>query len=139
MQPVNVDRGSKRSENHGELTDDCTKNFEHALAHMNWSGLLPAGNLPLFYPIDRHGLIGSNRLRPDAVSVILRNQLHRARLSPHDFSGLSIRAGLVTSAFRAGVSAYKVRQQTGHASDAMLERYIRDARLFDGNAAGELL
>jgi quinol monooxygenase YgiN len=29
---------------------------------------------------------------------------------------------------RAGVSTFKIRQQTGHASDAMLSRYVRDGR-----------
>jgi hypothetical protein len=31
------------------------------------------------------------------------------------------------------------RQQTGHSSDAMLARYIRDGELFVDNAAGVLL
>jgi hypothetical protein len=37
------------------------------------------------------------------------------------------------------VPTYKVRAQTGHATDLMLSRYARDAGLFDGNAAGALL
>jgi integrase len=60
-------------------------------------------------------------------------------LNPAHFSGHSLRAGLVTSAAKAGVSAWKIRQQTGHKSDAMLSRYIRDERLFAGNAAGAVL
>jgi hypothetical protein len=43
------------------------------------------------------------------------------------------------SATRAGVSTFKIRQLTGHTSDAMLSRYIRDGELFLGNAAGVLL
>ncbi|QFI67977.1 hypothetical protein EKH55_3103 [Sinorhizobium alkalisoli] len=39
----------------------------------------------------------------------------------------------------AGVSTWKIRQQTGHASDAMLLRYVRDGELFVNNAAGMLL
>jgi hypothetical protein len=34
----------------------------------------------------------------------------------------SLRAGFATSATRAGISTLKIRQQTGHASDAMLSR-----------------
>ena len=37
------------------------------------------------------------------------------------------------------VSSWKIRQQTGHASDAMLARYIRDGEMFADNAAGALL
>jgi hypothetical protein len=39
-----------------------------------------------------------------------------------DIPGHSLRAGFTTSATRAGVSTFKIRQQTGHASDAMLSR-----------------
>ena len=39
-------------------------------------------------------------------------------------------------AVQAGVSTLKVRAQTGHASDAMLTRYVRDGELFLDNAAG---
>jgi hypothetical protein len=37
------------------------------------------------------------------------------------------------------VPPFKIRQQTGHASDAMLARYIQDGELFLDNAAGALL
>jgi hypothetical protein len=46
---------------------------------------------------------------------------------------------MATSAAQAGVSSWKIRQQTGHASDAMLARYIRGGELFINNAAGALL
>ena len=38
-----------------------------------------------------------------------------------------------------GVPTWKIRQQTGHASDAMLSRYVRDGELFIGNAVSALL
>jgi len=90
-------------------------------------------------PVDRHGNLRGDTLRADAVSTILRNRLTTAGIDPVGYSGHSLRAGLATSAIKAGVPTYKVRAQTGHASDAMLGRYVRDAGLFDGNAAGELL
>ena len=62
-----------------------------------------------------------------------------ANIDPAGFSGHSLRAGFATSAVQAGVSTLKVRAQTGHASDAMLARYIRDGELFTDNAAGALL
>jgi hypothetical protein len=46
---------------------------------------------------------------------------------------------LATSAAQVGVPSWKIRQQTGHASEAMLARYIRDGELFVDNAAGALL
>ena len=62
-----------------------------------------------------------------------------AGFDPTGYSGHSLRAGFATSAVQAGVSTLKVRAQTGHASDAMLARYVRDGELFLNNAAGPLL
>ena len=60
-------------------------------------------------------------------------------IDPSGFSGHSLRAGFATSAVQAGVSKLKIRGQTGHASDAMLARYVRGGELFLHNAAGALL
>jgi len=49
-------------------------------------------------------------------------------------SGHSLRAGFVTSAAAAGVPAWRIKAQTGHASEAMVGRYIRHAALFDRDA-----
>lgn len=94
---------------------------------------------PVFRPVDRHGHIGAQRLSGGAVSSILRQRLEEARLDPDGYSGHSLRAGFATSAAQAGVSSLKIREQTGHASEAMLSRYIRAGELFTDNAAGALL
>jgi integrase len=60
-------------------------------------------------------------------------------MDPAGFSGHSLRSGFATSVVQAGVSTIKIRSQTGHASDVMLARYVRDGELFVGNAAGALL
>jgi hypothetical protein len=73
------------------------------------------------------------------VSLILRDRMAAAGFDPQGYSGHSLRAGFAMSATRAGVSTFKFKQQTGHASDAMLSRYFRDGELFLGNAAGVLL
>jgi integrase len=94
---------------------------------------------PVFRPIDRHQRVSASRLSGEAVSLILRDRMSAAGFDPAGYSGHSLRAGFATSATRAGVSTFKIRQQTGHASDAMLSRYVRDGELFLGNAAGILL
>jgi integrase len=104
-----------------------------------WREVLATDNGPLFRPVDRHGNMQMERLRSDAVSTVLRDRLTGGGIEPGGYSGHSLRAGLATSAIKAGVPTYKVRAQTGHASDLMLSRYVRDAGLFDGNAAGALL
>ena len=93
----------------------------------------------MFRPVDRHHRVGPKRLSAEAVCLVVRERVQAAGISPKGYSGHSLRAGLATSAAQAGVSSWKIRQQTGHASDAMLSRYIRDGELFTDNAAGALL
>ena len=89
--------------------------------------------------VDRHGRVASERLSGQAVSLIVKERVAAANIDPTGFSGHSLRAGFATSAVQAGVSTLKIRGQTGHASDAMLARYVRDGELFVDNAAGALL
>lgn len=93
----------------------------------------------LFRPVDRHSNVGSRRITAEAVCSVIRERCAAAGYDPAGFSGHSLRAGLVTSAAIAGASTYKIRQQTGHASDAMLQRYVRDGEMWVGNAAGAVL
>ncbi len=93
---------------------------------------------PIFRPLTRHGKILSSTLSAQAVAEIVKQRAKAIGLDPKKYSGHSLRAGLVTSAAQAGISSWKIRQQTGHKSDAMLERYIREANIFVDNAAGVL-
>ena len=94
---------------------------------------------PVFCPITRYSHLQPVRLSGDAVSEIIRERLAAIGIDPEGYSGHSLRAGFATSAAHAGVSTMKIRAQTGHASDAMLSRYVRDGELFVGNAAGVML
>jgi integrase len=94
---------------------------------------------PVFRPVDRHGRVASERLSGEAVSLVVKERVAAVGIDPTGFSGHSLRAGFTTSAVQVGVSTLKIRSQTGHASDAMLARYVRDGELFVDNAAGALL
>lgn len=94
---------------------------------------------PLFRPVSKGGHVGSRALTDQSVNLVLRKCASRVGLSCERLSGHSLRAGLVTSAAKAGVSSWKIRQQTGHRSEAMLQRYIREADIFIDNAAGAIL
>lgn len=104
-----------------------------------WLALSGIEDGPIFRPVDRHGHVQPERLSGEAVSLVIRERVAAAGIDPTGFSGHSLRAGFATSAAQAGVSTLKIRAQTGHASDAMLARYVRDGELFSGNAAGALL
>lgn len=93
----------------------------------------------IFRGLDRNSRLQAKRLSGEAVGIILKERLLRAGVDPDQYSGHSLRAGFATSAAMAGASTMKIRAQTGHTSDAMLARYIREGDLFANNAAGTVL
>ena len=94
---------------------------------------------PLFRPVTRHGEVKGTRLSKEAISRIVKQYAKAIGLDPSSYSGHSLRAGLATSAAQAGVSTLSIRRQTGHRSDVMLNRYVREGELFLGNVIKSLL
>lgn len=108
-------------------------------AILNWLEHAQIACGAVFPSVTKGGQISKDRLTGQSVALILKSYAQMAGLQAAEISGHSLRSGLVTSAAQAGVAAHKIRQQTGHRSEAMLFRYIRDANLFENNAAGLLL
>lgn len=107
------------------LSANTRQAYRHDIAHFtNWGGSIPAT---------------PPRSSSEAVAAIIKERARAVGLTHSRYSDHSLRAGLATSAAMAGVAAWKIRQQTEHASDAMLTRYIQDGELFRDNAAGALL
>ena len=94
---------------------------------------------PIFRLINRHGHIFPQRMKPEAVSIVMRERVASIGLNRDLYSGHSLRAGLASSAAEAGVASWAIRRTTGHRSDQMLNRYIRLGDLFQHNAAGAVL
>ena len=94
---------------------------------------------PVFRSVDRHGRVSERALSPEAVALVVKERCAAIRLDAQRYSGHSLRAGPVTTAASADVPVWKIREQTGHASDGMVDRYIRTDQLFVDNAAGKLL
>lgn len=90
---------------------------------------------PIFRPVNRYGTVGKNALSGLAVPRIVKEALTRAGIDAKDYSGHSLRAGLVTAAAMAGVSERIIMLQTGHKNIAVLRRYIREGSVFRENAA----
>lgn len=109
------------------------------LALQHWLEVANITEGPIFRGVNRHGLISDAALTPQAVANVVKERAKAVGLDPAKYAGHSLRSGLVTSAAKLGVSSWKIRQQTGHKSDAMLARYIRDANIFVDNAAGAVL
>jgi len=106
-----------------------------------WHGWLEVSGItegPAFRPVDRHGHIGTTRLSPPAVALVLKRHATRAGLDPTEVAGHSLRAGFATSAAAAGVPERVIANQTGHRGTAMFRRYIREGSLFRENAASAI-
>lgn len=103
-----------------------------------WLSHMGADNGYLFRSVTKGGRISDNHLSDRAVADIIKNYADIAGLDSSKYSGHSLRSGLATSAAQQGVSSWKIRAQTGHKSETMLARYIRDGDIFNENAAGSL-
>jgi integrase len=101
----------------------------------DWIDVLLLTEGPLFRPINRFGTILPSRLTDQSVALIVKRWALEAGLDPMLFAGHSLRSGLATAAAKAGKSERSIMKQTGHRSVSVVRRYIRDAELFDDNAA----
>ena len=105
-------------------------------AWLDASGIIEG---PAFRAVTRHGRLATTALSTRAVDDIVRHAAAAAGLDAAHFSGHSMRAGLATSAARAGVPEASIMRQTGHRSLTMVRRYIREGELYRDNAAAGLL
>ena len=86
----------------------------------------------------RRGTVGEP-LTPQTVALIVKGAVQLVGLDPADFAGHSLRSGLATSAYRAKHSMEAIRKKGRWASYEMLKVYIREAGLFEDDAAEGLL
>lgn len=94
---------------------------------------------PLFRSVNRHGNLQQGRLCDKAVALVVKKYCEAVGLNPETFGGHSLRAGLATSAAMAGASERQIMKQTGHKSEAMVRKYIRQGSLFTDNVCNSLL
>jgi integrase len=101
----------------------------------SWLATSGIANGPLFRPVSKAGRVLSNPLSASAIATVVKQRVAQIGLDPARYSGHSLRAGFATSAAAAGLPAWKIKAQTGHTSDMVLSRYIRETDIFMGMAA----
>jgi site-specific recombinase XerD len=106
-------------------------------AWLEASDLKHEGGDPIFRPVNRHSGVELNRLSDRAVDLIVKEACSAAGLK-NKYSAHSLRAGHVTEALARGAGRASVKRQTGHASDAMLDRYDREADPAADNSSAAL-
>lgn len=88
----------------------------------------------VFRSVSRHGQVGAVLSGRDVARVVKR-AAEGAGLEAARYSGHSLRAGLATTAAKAGKADRAIMAQGRWASRTMVDRYVRDARLLDGDNA----
>jgi len=85
---------------------------------------------PIFRAVDRLQRIRPGRLSDKDVARVVKRTAEAAGLDPRRYAGHSLRAGLATSAARAGAHERDIQRQTGHRSTETLRGYIQDGERF---------
>ena len=94
---------------------------------------------PIFRGVDRGGHVEAERLSDKGVARAVKRAATAAGLDAREFGGHSLRAGLATSAAKAGKGLDVIMATTGHRSERIARGYIRHGALFDACANEGLL
>jgi site-specific recombinase XerD len=78
------------------------------------------------------------RLTDQSVADIVKRAAAAAGLKPADYAAHSLRAGMATTAARAGASDREIMSQTGHVDPRSIGHYVRKGRLLDNNVLKKL-
>jgi integrase len=94
----------------------------------------------LFRTVTKWNEVGSVALHPSSINTILSSCAKNAGLGyVPELSSHSLRRGMATSAYRAGVDFKDIKRQGGWRHDGTVQGYIEEAGQFEENAAGALL
>lgn len=121
--------GRKVAIPHGRDPSSCA-----VQALRSWLDAAAIQRGPVFRGFTPRGTLRKKALSDRSVARLVKVVAQSLGRAAEPFAGHSLRAGFVTSAAKAGKPLHKIKAQTGHRSDKMIQRYIRDAGLFEGNA-----
>ncbi len=99
-----------------------------------WIEVAELADGPLFRALGRWGDIRGGLCGRDVARVV-KAAASGAGLDPAKYSGHSLRAGLATTAAKAGKSDRSIMRQGRWSSRTMVDRYVREATLLDGDNA----
>ncbi|MGB3389424.1 MAG: site-specific integrase [Pseudaminobacter sp.] len=93
----------------------------------------------IFPSMDKHGNVLPERVTGEVVTDVVKARVNAAGYDPSGYSAHSLRSGFATSAAMAGATSHKIREVTGHRSEAGLAPYLRTVELFADSAAARML
>lgn len=108
------------------------------LATKDWLSRAKITEGRVFRSVSKLENVSEDGITPQTVALIVKDACEKLGLKAEDFSGHSLRAGLLTAGAKAGKPLHVLQKQSRHESVDMLMRYIREAGIFEDNAAGGL-
>jgi integrase len=130
---LTIRRSKTDQEGAGEILGIPCGNVETCQALRDWLDAAQLTSGRIFRSVDRHGHVGEG-LSDKAVALIVKWRAAAAGLDPAVYSGHSLRAGMITSA-AAGALDRDIQRHSRHKSQAVMQRYIRPASVFQDNVA----
>jgi integrase len=94
---------------------------------------------PVFREVNRHGQVGATALKGDTFRRVVRRACSQAGIDEQPFGAHSLRAGLITTAAKAGRSLDEIARTSGHKDINTLRLYIRDVEALSNGVAKGLL
>lgn len=103
----------------------------------NWINTANITEGNIFPNVSPCGHLSTQATSAQTLYNMLKTRVAAAGLNASEFSPHSLRAGFITTAYKAGKDRYRIKQVSGHKCDAVLDMYIRDADRFT-DCAGRL-
>lgn len=107
-------------------------------AVMAWKDAAGITEGALFRGINRWGAVLPDRLSDKGVARAVKRMAVLAGLDPDQVGGHSLRSGLVTDGYAAGVAESDIMAMTGHRSREVLSGYRQEADGFRRNVAASI-
>ena len=110
-----------------------------ARAVADWLLVAGISQGPVFRRLHRGDTVGTSRLSPQSVALVIKELAAKVGLDPGRYAGHSLRSGFLTSAARNRASIFKMADQSRHKSLDVLREYVRNEERFEDHAAEGLL
>ncbi len=93
---------------------------------------------PIFRRFSKGLYLTDKRLTDQSVALLIKMYLNLAGIENQNFSGHSLRSGFATVAAESGADERSIMAMTGHKTNQMVRRYIKEANLFRNNALNKI-
>ena len=103
-----------------------------------WLEITKIKSGPIFRRFSKGLSLSNKRLTDQSVVLLIKEYLQLAGIENKNFSGHSLRSGFATVAADSGADERSIMAMTGHKSNQMVRRYIKEANIFKHNALNKI-